>query len=496
MRNGYYYLFFLLWTCAGSPAQENLIPAKPNVLVIFTDQQNAEMMSALGNTNLHTPNMDRLAQRGVLFRNFYCTSPVCAPARSSIITGLMPHQTGVEWNGDTIRPGIKNVGEIFREAGYHTVWGGKWHLPESYPLQSKSKQKEIPGFDLLPFQAPNPNRWMLGSETDPPLTEAVVDFLNHYDKPEPFFLSISYHNPHDICFYARKEGWASAEDSLLNIRYYNFEYKLPAVISTHPSQVQPLPELPENHAIDPGEPTFVTDKRKYHKEYGLETHLANQEFGDLEWKGYLNAYYRLTEMVDKEIGKVLDALDANGLDENTIIIFTSDHGDGAAAHKWSAKLSLYQESAAVPFMISWPGFIPENKIDDQHLVSQADIVPTLCDLAGIDSGLDFTGSSIRTILSDQTASWRDHLIVELADYKPDASRKGRMVRTRNYKYNVYSTGERTEQLFDLSMDPGEENNLVYKPEYAKERQRHFNLLQEWMQQTNDHFIPLIGKSDN
>lgn len=481
------FLTVLFLSCSSEGTQEES-PDKPNVLLIFTDQQHVDMMSAVGNPYLHTPNMDRIAERGVLFKQSYCTSPVCGPARSSIVTGLMPHETGVEWNGDSLRAEVKTVGELFRAAGYRTVWGGKWHLPESYPQRAKARHKTARGFELLPFRDPNIDNWMLGAETDPPLTRAAVDFLNNYDEDRPFFLAVSYHNPHDICFYARKDGWATEEDSLLEIRYYGFEYRLPDVVASHPATFDTLPPLPPNHEIEPGEPQFITDKRLYHEEYGLETHLAHEEFGELEWKGYLNAYHRLTEMVDTEIGRVLDALEANGLDENTIVVFTSDHGDGAAAHEWSAKLSLYQESATVPLIVSWPKAVPRGRIDKQHLVSQIDIVPTLCDYAGIDAEVSFTGRSLRPILEDPAADWRDFLVVELADFKPDRSRKGRMVRTDRYKYNVYTSGERNEQLFDMRDDPGETSNLVFQPEYQDIRREHLDALQDWMDETDDRFI--------
>lgn len=460
---------------------------QPNVLLIFTDQQNVNMMSAAGNPYLKTPAMDRIAAEGVMFTQGYCTSPVCGPARSSIVSGRMPHETGVEWNGDKMKEDILNAGEIFRKAGYKTVWGGKWHLSESYPQRAKSKQKEIKGFDMLPFRDPNIENWMLGSETDPPLTEAVVGFLNDYKKDQPFFLGVSYHNPHDICFYARKDGWVSPGDSLLEIRYYGFEYKLPEVVGTHPGNIMELPDLPANHNISESEPEFIMDKRNYHEEYGLETHLAFQEFSELEWRGYLNAYLRLTEMVDTEIGKVMKALESNGFDENTIVVFTSDHGDGATSHKWAAKNSLYQESSNIPLIISWKNQIPPGIKEDHHLVSQIDILPTLCDYAMIEDIPQFTGKSIRSIIENSAADWRKYLIVELADYKPDQMRKGRMVRTTDFKYNVFSKGENNEQFFNLKEDPGEINNLVNDSAYKAEIEKHRIFLMEWIELTKDTY---------
>ncbi len=464
---------------------------KPNIIFIFTDQQNSKMMSAAGNPFLKTPAMDFLAQQGVMFSNAYCTSPVCGPSRSSIISGRMPHETGVEWNGDSMNGAIQNAGDIFRKNGYNTVWAGKWHLSESYPHQARAKQKTIQGFDVLPFWEPEQPRWFLGSETDPPLTVAVVDFLKNYDREKPLFLAVSYHNPHDICFYPRKAGWATATDSLLEIRHYGYKHKLPDVIGTYPGNFEILPPLPPNFENQKDEPNFLTEKRKYHDEYGLETKLAFQEFDELEWKGYLNAYYRLTEAVDTEIGKVLQALKENGYWENTLIVFTSDHGDGAAAHKWAAKLSLYEESSKVPMIVVYPGKIPAGKLDQGHLISLTDILPTMIDYSQVQTKTAFTGKSLKPIIENSKTEWRDYVVVELADFKKDASRKGRMVRTKDFKYNIYSTGE--EQLFHLIEDPGETQNLADEPTLSIIKSQCRQYLSQWAEATKDSFAINILK---
>lgn len=475
-------LMLVITGCEMSSSETKL---KPNILLIFTDQQNASMLGAAGNKSVKTPAMDFLTNQGVRFSQAYCTSPVCGPARSSIISGRMPHETGVEWNGQSMKEDVLNAGELFRSFGYQTVWGGKWHLPVSYPASGSANPKTIKGFDVLPFWDADQKLWFLGGETDKPLTEAVVNYLNNYDQKKPLFLAVSYHNPHDICFYARKSGWVSENDSLLEIRHYGFKHKLPAVVGTHPDHFDYLPALPFNHEIDPDEPGFITEKRKNHHEYGLETQLANGEFGIKEWRGYLNAYNRLTELVDIEIGQVLEALKANGMWENTLIVFTSDHGDGAAAHKWAAKLSLYEESSKIPMIVVYPREIPAGKIDEIHPISQIDILPTMLDYAQIEPDMDFTGKSLRTIIRDPSVSWRDYLVVELADFKPDPTRKGRMLRTGPYKYNIYSTGE--EQLFNLQTDPGEMQNLIHKSGFEDIRLKCRENLKTWADQTKDDF---------
>lgn len=479
---------FILSSCKQKNNVSAVSDKKPNIILIFTDQQNINMMGVMGNTQIKTPNMDRLANKGFYFKNSYCVSPVCGPARSSIITGLMPHETDVEWNGSSIKEGVLNAGEIFRKAGYETIWGGKWHLPESYPLREGSVKKEIKGFKLLPFG--NFNRWMLGSELDPPLADAAVNFIKDYDSEKPFFLSLSFHNPHDICFYPRKDGWATETDSLLKIRYYGFKYLLPEVIRTHPSKITDLPPLPKNFEINPNEPEFLSDKRKYHTEYGMETRLSNLEFDELDWRGYLNAYNKLTESVDVEIGKVIDALEENNLLDNSIIVFTSDHGDGAAAHRWSAKLSLYNESVMVPLIIVPPKKERAVGYDNTSLVSQIDILPTLCDYAEVEVNHKFTGKSLKPLLQKREGEFRNYIVSELADFKPDKSRKGRMVRSQKYKYIIYTTGARNEQLFDLQNDPGETKNLAQDMNYSKVKEEHRGFLHQWMEKTNDNNFDL------
>src|SRR5690606_12940004 len=186
--------------------------------------------------------------------------------------------------------------------------------------------------------------------------------------------------------------------------------------------------------------------------YGDEL-LLTKDYTPEDWRAYLYHYYRFTEMVDKEIGKLMQALKSSGLDENTIVILTSEHGDGAASHRWAAKLSLYEEASTVPFIIRWKGQVPSGNIDRNQLVSGIDLVPTLMDYAGIESPAQFTGKSLKSILGDPPKVLRDYLVVQLADDKLDSSRQARMIRDGRFKYNLYNQGKRNEQLFDLWKDP-------------------------------------------
>jgi len=184
-------------------------------------------------------------------------------------------------------------------------------------------------------------------------------------------------------------------------------------------------------------------------------------------------------MVDEKIGHVLDAVREAGLEDNTLIVFTSDHGDHDSSHHLEHKSILYEQAARIPFIMSYKGVIPAGTVDDTHLVSSGlDLLPTFCDYAGADVPEGLHGASVRPIAEGKPApDWRDHIVVE--------SQNGRMVRTDRYKYCVYDCGQHREQLTDLETDPGETKNLAYDDKYAKIIEQHRKLLAKWVNRTND-----------
>jgi arylsulfatase A-like enzyme len=431
---------------------------KPNILFIFTDQQTMAAMSAYGNPYVQTPNMDALAAAGVRFKQSYCSSPDCSSSRSSLITGMYPHQTGVNYNGQKPDSTIKNMGQLFREAGYRTIWGGKWQLPDIYP--HTAGVDSVPGFEIISFASPEKTTGN-GSDTDAPLADAMVKQIQRHPV-EPWLIVVSFQNPHDIGNVALKP-----------------DAYLPAV---NPESISPLPG---NFEIDPFEPQFLKDCRKRNS-YQNEL-LLSQKFSLSEWKNYSFQYQRIIEKVDLEIGKIIAMIEKQGYDENTLIIFTSDHGDGATAHHWVGMLSPYEEVMKVPLIVSWFGKDFKEAVDEQHLVSGIDILPTMLDYAGLPIPSSIEGKSLKPIIENPSLPLRDFLFAEIAPDPAFPTRLARMVRYRNYKYVVYSYGNPIEQLFDLKNDPGEMRNLANRSEHGEIKKFLRSNLENWMKEKKDYF---------
>jgi arylsulfatase A-like enzyme len=435
---------------------------RPNILLIITDQQYAGDMGAAGNTHVKTPAMDSLAARGTRFERSYCTYPICSPARASLETSRMPHELNIFNNHRAIIPdSVPTMGEIFRKAGYRTAWAGKWHVPVPYPAFGGSKFQPR-GFEVLPLDAPkhrsNPNVGP-GMGSDPATVKAAVKFLSE-PQAQPFLLTVSLLNPHDICDYPKSPD------------------KYPK-----PAPTDPLPPLPANFNATNNEPSSLQTGRARKSSPGAD--FAN--YGAKEWQTYRWVYFRLIETVDAHIATVLDALEKSGQAENTLIIFTADHGEMAGAHQLGTKLQMYEEAARVPLIVCVPGTTNRLAVDNTHLVSGLDILPTLCDYAGIPPVSSFGGSSLRPLLEHWNrrapVSWRDHLVVEMGD-----TELVRMVRSERYKYVVYASSSDPEMLFDMNADPHETRNLARDPSMKSVIASHRALLKEWIAKTNDKFL--------
>jgi arylsulfatase A-like enzyme len=440
---------------------------RPNILFIMTDQQRVDMMSCTGNPWLKTPAMDRLAACGTRFERAYATNPVCVPSRFSLQTGLMPSAIGMGRNEDSPQATVtdamveESLGNLFQKAGYETVYGGKVHLP--------NRMNNLRNIGYRNLTADSRRQ----------LAQACAEFLKG-EHTKPFLLFASFINPHDICYM----GINAYQRSLGQGVTKNVDSQTCEAILDRARQSGDLaafvrdrcPPLPANHGIPDREPECIT--RNYTELHPFRTFLRTK-WGDDEWRLHRWAYCRLTEMVDAEIGVVLDALRDTGLEDSTLIVFTSDHGDMDSAHKLEHKSILYQEALNIPFVMSYPGRIPAGAVDRTHFVSNGlDLLPTLCDYAGIEPPAGRPGRSLRPLAEGKNVEqWRDFIASE--------SQNGRMVRTERFKYCLYDSGTHREQLTDLKHDPGEMKNLAEDPAFRDTLEQHRQLLKSWVQETGD-----------
>ncbi len=437
---------------------------RPNILFILTDQQSAGAMSCVGNKDVKTPAIDSIAKNGVIFERVYCSQPLCCPARTSMLTGKWPHEINIQTNNDygtqLNKISALFIGRIMTNAGYDCAHIGKWHFPVS------PERKDIHGFDTVEYAKFN--------GVDEQMSQSCVDFIKK-NRKRPFFLVASFVNPHDICEWARGD-------------------KLPNGDIPDAPDEKDCPPLPANFEIPKDEPEILRYVQRSDK-------VVYPVVGwkPAKWRQYRWAYYRLIELVDKRIGIILDAVHKAGLEENTLIIFSSDHGDGCGAHRWNQKQILYEEVVRVPFIVSLKGVTKAGSKDREYLISNCiDLMPTICDYADIGKPQGLVGQSVRPIAEgNKPKNWRSFVVSETAFSSNvggdklmivNGNRiKGRMLRSNRYKYIAYSEGSIREQLFDIDKDSGEMTNLAYNPRYKTVLNEHRLLLAKWCKENNDSF---------
>ena len=459
--------------------------ARPNVLFVMTDQQFAEAMSCrMGQQFIHTPAMDSLAANGMVFTHAYTPNPLCMPARNSIFTGRYPHETGVTRNvAVKLDPAeFTCLGTYFRQAGYETAYYGKWHL--SFP------QKDVNAHGFATPRGPT-------DKTQDQDARAAGDgawFISQKHE-KPFLLVVSLLNPHNICEYARGQTLPCGP------------------IGETPAPEQ-CPPAPANSAPPENEPDTMTMMRRG---YHASPMFPVGDFRPEKWRQLRWAYYRMVEKVDAEIGKVLHALRQAGLEEKTLIVFTSDHGECAGAHGFNQKTVFYEESVRVPLIVCHKGVTKQGSCD-KMVNTGLDLLPTMLDFAGLETPKKLTGRSLKPLALGQSVTrWRDHVVLEnhmdqaaaVDGIRPSV--QGRMVLTDparspaaqrpsgpgagRFKYCVYSQGNQRESLVDLQADPGETKDLARDPGHRQVLLEHRALLAKFAQEQNDPLAAALLAND-
>lgn len=437
------------------------IAQRPNILLIVTDQHSGVVTTQHGYDYITTPGIDKIASLGVAFTRSYTPYPVCMAMRSSLMTGVMPSKSSKDLTS------YQSIGTRAKEAGYTTAYYGKWHVGHS----KMNKVEAWHGFETY-----------IDSRKDTEIKNWSVDFLKEsHDKP--FFLVTSFLNPHNCCELARSMAGMKKK-----VKYTDGAVEENMTLDE-------CPPLPENFAIPEDEAEGF-----YCRRFPDTTNMTQfgkhpvKYWNDDRWRQYMYGYDRLVEKVDAHVLDIINTLEAQSLLENTMIIYTSDHGDGHAAHMWNQKMTFYEESVNVPFIVAWKGKTRSGIIDKKHLVNNTlDLYATLSVLFEADNG-DRYGIDICPLVmlnGGKQTEQHDYVISEITQKSKkegcDITYVGRMVVTENYKYMLFDKGENREQFFDLRRDEGEMHNLIAMKKHKKEILKHRNMLKDWIDMTSDVF---------
>ena len=398
--------------------------ARPNIIVFFTDQQRWDTTGVHGNPLNLTPNFDRMARQGTHFATAISPQPVCGPCRSVMQTGMYATQNGCFTNGIPLGPSHRTIAECFNNAGYETGYIGKWHLAnhESFgPViqEERGGYKYWFGANLLEFVSDaydtrlydneNNEHRLPGYRVDA-LTDAAIRYVDSV-KDQPFFLFLSFLEPH------------------------------------HQNHIDAYP------APDGYEENY----------YGRWLPPDLQELGGSS-RLHLPGYYGMVKRLDEALGRLLDALKSMGIQDNTVILFTSDHGNHFKTRNGEYKRSCHESSVHVPMAAIGPGFTGGGEI--RQPVSLVDVPPTLLDVAGIKLPDQMQGRSVLPLIRNRASEWPEEAFIQISE-----SQVGRALRTSRWKYCVTAPAADPDNdpaadvyeeqfLYDLQTDPYELHNLI------------------------------------
>lgn len=427
---------------------------KQNILLVFADQLHGFALGCMGNTQIHTPNLDRLAGEGVLFTDNYSNNPLCAPYRAILMTGRYASQNGVQKNpkpkGDKGVQGQRTVADCLNEQGYRTSYVGKWHLGGHGNV---AVPKELRGgfMDFIGYQCFNDflnDVWFFDEagkkaeykkhRTDA-TTDIAIERLEKLGKAgnQPFALFVSYQNPH----------YPLQPSPEFEALYKDIK------ITRRPNSVD----------VDP----YTSTDSPYHGKTDDPSYIKYHNNLD----EYLRLYYAMVTQLDADVGRLLKRLDELGLSNNTAVIFTSDHGDMAGSHGLTNKRYSYEESVRTPLIARVPGGVKGKRITVP--VSAIDLLPTCLGLAGAPPLPGSEGVDLAPSLRSETQPARRPVFSE--------QNKWIMVRDGDYKLVVQRGGQTPLELFNLKDDPYEMKNLVNNKAHTEITERLQKLTIAWLQ---------------
>ena len=446
---------------------------RPNILFIFTDDHAPHAIGAYGSKINKTPHMDRLAREGMIFHNSFCTNSICGPSRAVILTGKHSHLNGFMTNGNTFDGSQQTFPKLMRKAGYQTAMVGKWHL-----------KTEPTGFDFWevligqgpyynpPMRTPEGTKKYTGYTTSI-ITDIALDFLkNKRDKEKPFVLMYQHKAPHRN--WAPGPGYLNMYDDVTIPEPATLFDKWENRTSAAKTQTMTIERHLSANDLKLNIPRGLTKEQLavWNAAYGPKNEafrkakLEGKELVRWKYQRYIKDYLRCIAAVDDGIGQILKYLDDEGLDNNTIVIYSSDQGFYLGDHGWFDKRWMYEESLRMPLIVRWPGVIKPGTAN-HHLVQNLDYAQTFLDVAGVAIPDDMQGRSLAPLFRGESpADWRESIYYHYLEFPGAHSvRRHYGVRTRTHKLIRYYNIDEWE-LFDLSKDPDELMSVHGKEEYA------------------------------
>ncbi|VGO15093.1 Arylsulfatase [Pontiella desulfatans] len=479
---------------------------RPNLLFIMTDQHRFDALGANGNDVVQTSNLDALALSGANVQGYFTNAPVCVPSRCTLFTGRYPHSHCIRENYNFLEAGREiHLFRVLKQAGYKIGYCGKNHLLDAQEFENFDytgymddsprataettlHEKYIANSEALGVPFGKHKIWRTGLVHDEPkdasrawlTAQAGAEFLKQQDGQDPFALCVSFKDPH-VPHMALREYYDCIDQKQIKL---------------YPSETDDERALKARR--------WAIKRAAFHAEEATAKDIRH----------YIAVYYAMIGWVDTQIGELLETLREQGLEQNTLIVFTSDHGDFNFEHGLAKKdLVLVDSLLRVPLMVSWPGRI-QPKTLNETFVEEVDIMPTLLELLEIETPVGVQGTSFAPLLRGETAMHKDAVFAEACppylynkypDYEAFAAAHGgrdyapfnvpgdfnKSIREKDFRYTWYGTGE--EELYDHRTDPHELNNLADDPAYADEKNRLKLRLLEWNALTEDPLDPNLRR---
>lgn len=488
------FLLFFLFLFGIGCKQEQVENDRPNIVFILSDDHSRRTISAYGDSINHTPNIDRIANEGALFINSFCANSICAPSRSTILTGKHNHLNGVYTNGSPWNGAQLQFPRIFKQNGYETALIGKWHL-NSDPGDEYDYFKVLTGAGRQGFYY-NPTFLSseageveeMGYSTDLVTDEALRWLSEQRDTEKPFMMFVQYKVAHvprmpAFRFLDKYKNDSIPEPSNL---FDDYENRAPyAANAKMPIWKSNL--LPPHGIYDLSKRRYIylnrmtgEERKRYHAHYdpineAYEQLKANGQLeGDKEtrywYQRFIKDYLRVVDALDENIGKILNYLDERELAENTIVVYCSDQGYFTGQHGWAEKRFMYEEALEMPLMMRWPGKI-EPKTRVQAMVQNIDYAPTFLEIAGISTPPEMQGRSFVPLLDGTVPDdWRESIYYHYYEHGGHGVPRHEGVRDDRYKLIHYYTDDVWE-FFDLQKDPREMNSVYAEAAYQPEVER-------------------------